>query len=122
MSTFKLGPTIGGTKMNDLELNKYQDKSGKWRWRVIAANHVDQLARSPRGYATEEDMDKRINIILAKEHDAELYRDKSGEWRWRFKAAIDGKMEIIAAASEGYHNERDCKRASDLVLDTPRAD
>jgi len=36
----------------------------------------------------------------------EIYEDDAGEWRWRVKAH---NGEIVAASSEGYHDEAEAK-------------
>jgi len=44
---------------------------------------------------------------MAGENDKwEFYRDAGGDWRWR-RTAPNG--EIVAAATEGYHNLSDCE-------------
>ncbi len=43
----------------------------------------------------------------------EFYQDKAGEWRWR---VIGGNGEIIAAASEGYNELRDCRNNVHLLM------
>ena len=98
-----------------LKIKTYSDKRGKTRWRFIAGNG-EQLARSTRGYSTEEELTEDLAHIVDERHDAEIYQDIKGEWRWRFRR--DGKGRIIAIASEGYKDKRDCKKASDLLLDS----
>jgi len=104
-----------------LEMNCYQDRGGKHRFRVYAANHK-VLARSPRAFKTDAELKTRVDLILKQDYDAQLYKDRRGEWRWRFEAAVGGKKEIIVISSEGYKNHGDCKTASDLVLDADRAE
>ena len=96
----------------DMKLETYTDKKGQRRWRFIAANHK-QIARSSRGYASQDDLIMDLVFIVDKDHDADVYTDSRGEWRWRFKK--DGR--VIAISSEGYKRRIDCKTASDLLLD-----
>ena len=96
-----------------LKLTSYQDKNGHYRWRVFGRNG-EQLARSPRGYVTYDEMKTALIYILSKNHDAELYKDNRMEWRWRFR---DANNKSIGIASEGYKNRGDCKTASDMFLD-----
>ena len=98
--------------MKVVTIEVYEDKQGKHRWRCLSGNNR-QLSRSPMSYVCETKLMDDICYIAAKQHDAELYQDVKGEWRWRFKR--DGR--IIAIASEGYVNKKDCKHASDLMLD-----
>jgi uncharacterized protein YegP (UPF0339 family) len=98
-----------------LKIKTYSDKSGRTRWRFIAGNG-EQLARSARGYFDSDKLVEDLAHIVDERHDAELYKDKRGEWRWRFRR--DGQGKIIAVASEGYKNRKDCKHASDLLLDS----
>ena len=98
-----------------LKIKTYSDKRGKTRWRFIAGNG-EQLARSARGYKDKDKLTEDLAHIVDERHDAEVYQDRRGEWRWRFRR--DGKGSIIAVASEGYKNRKDCKRASDLLLDS----
>lgn len=44
--------------------------------------------------------------------DWEIYRDKAGEWRWRASHASNGQ--ILAVASEGYADKRDCVHCATL--------
>ena len=97
-----------------MKLKTYNDKVGLIRWRFIAGNGK-QIAKSTRGYAKKTTLLDDLAHIVDEKHDAEVYQDKKGEWRWRFRR--DGKGRIIAVASEGYHNRKDCKKASDLLLD-----
>jgi len=98
-----------------LKITTYSDKSGKTRWRFFAGNG-EQLARSTRGYANVNELTEDLAHIVDERHDAEIYKDVKGEFRWRFRR--DGKGRIIAMASEGYKDKRDCKKASDLLLDS----
>lgn len=41
------------------------------------------------------------------------YEDEAGEWRWRYVSPHNGN--ILAVASEGYHNEGDCIASMDAV-------
>jgi uncharacterized protein YegP (UPF0339 family) len=97
-----------------MKLKTYNDKRGRIRWRFIAGNG-EQIAKCTRGYATEDELAEDLAHIVDEKHDAEVYKDVKGEWRWRFRR--DGKGRIIAVASEGYKNRKDCKHASDLLLD-----
>lgn len=96
-----------------LQLRTYKDKRGKFRARMFAGNGK-QLARSPKGYEENLYVDG-LEAMLYAQHDADLYRDKRGQWRWRFALPDHG---IIMVSSESYKNKRDCKVASDLVLDS----
>jgi uncharacterized protein YegP (UPF0339 family) len=99
----------------ELKIKTYSDKRGKTRWRFFAGNG-EQLARSARGYGNEDELIEDLAHIVDEKHDAQIYKDIKGEWRWRFRR--DGKGRIIAIASEGYKDKRDCKKASDLLLDS----
>jgi uncharacterized protein len=44
-----------------------------------------------------------------------MYKDSQGQWRWILEAANNKK---IANSGEGYHNEQDCRRAIQLVMET----
>lgn len=41
-----------------------------------------------------------------------MYLDANYQWRWQLKAA-NGR--IVANSGEGYHNEKDCMSAIQLV-------
>jgi uncharacterized protein YegP (UPF0339 family) len=97
-----------------VKIETYNDKCGKTRWRFIAGNG-EQGARSARGYSIRDELLEDLAHIVDEKHDAEIYQDRRGEWRWRFRR--DGNGSIIAVASEGYKNKKDCKDASDLLLD-----
>jgi uncharacterized protein YegP (UPF0339 family) len=98
-----------------LEIKIYKDKRNRMRWRYVAGNG-EQLARSARSYESKDELVEDLAHIVSEKHDAQLYTDKRGEWRWRFRR--EGKGRIIAIASEGYKNKKDCKHASDLLLDS----
>lgn len=97
-----------------MKIKTYSDKRGRTRWRFIAGNG-EQVAKSSRGYKEKNELLEDLAHILDERHDAEIYKDRKGEWRWRFRR--DGKGRIVAIASEGYKNRKDCKNASDLLLD-----
>ena len=103
----------------NMKMQKYQDSAGMWRARVKAGNG-EQLARTPKGYGTKEELDRRMAVVLKEEHDAEVYADKAGEWRWRFRAH-GSSGEILLISSEGHPDKSHCKRMSDQVLDAERA-
>ena len=46
-----------------------------------------------------------------------MEKDVEGQWRWALEATNHKK---IANSGEGYHNEQDCRRAIELVMDTNR--
>jgi len=96
-----------------MTLEWYRDKRDKWRARVKAGNGKI-LARTPRGYATEADLDKVLTVMFSKQYDIDPYKDRANEWRWRFELDDHG---CIMISSEGYKNLQDCQHASDLVLD-----
>jgi uncharacterized protein YegP (UPF0339 family) len=100
--------------MNSLRIAVYEDKRGRSRWRFFAGNG-EQIAKSSKGYEESDALLEDLAHIVDEKHDAELYKDCRGEWRWRFRR--DGDGHIVAIASEGYKNKKDCKAASDLLLD-----
>jgi uncharacterized protein YegP (UPF0339 family) len=90
----------------------YEDKAGRFRWRAVSANGK-QLAKSPKGYKTEDALMDDFGFMASKDHDPIMYKDRKGEWRWRLMK--DGK--IVAITSEGYNNKKDCEYSANLVLD-----
>lgn len=83
----------------------YQDKAGKWRWRVKARNG-NIIGASSQGYASkksaEENVERHFN---SKPEEWVFYQDKKEEWRWRFTSAANGN--ILGSASEGYKAKAD---------------
>lgn len=46
------------------EFNKFEDKTGQWRWRLVAGNGRI-VADSAEGYATEANVDRAIEALHA---------------------------------------------------------
>lgn len=46
-----------------MHFEKYQDKHGEWRWRIVAANNRI-VADSGEGYANEANVDRALDTII----------------------------------------------------------
>ncbi len=46
-----------------MKFQVYKDAAGEWRWRLIAANHVDIIADSGEGYVNKADCLHGIDLV-----------------------------------------------------------
>lgn len=78
----------------------YQDKAGKWRWRLVHRNG-NILADSGEGYSRRNDANRAVERIQTGIDDLafEVYEDAAGEYRWRLSGSND---RIVADSGEGY--------------------
>ena len=85
-------------------------------WRFVAANNRI-IATSGEYYTGKGSAEHGINLVkgTTSVNQYEFYRDTANQWRFRLKA-LNGQ--IIAVASEGYHNQGDCVSACQLLVST----
>ncbi|PQJ36792.1 hypothetical protein BSZ35_00105 [Salinibacter sp. 10B] len=116
--------------MRNTKFRIFEDAANEYRWTFIARNgeeiavpgesyeELDEcLAAVERvqGYAPGAEVED-LTTPSPKEHESdswfELYQDDEGEYRWRLRAP---NSEIIAVASEGYHNRGDARSGIELL-------
>ena len=86
----------------------YEDKGGKWRWRLVHDNG-NIIADSGEGYASKSnatDAVERVaeyapdaNALVAGSAAFEIYEDAGEEWRWRLRHRNGN---VLADSGEGY--------------------
>ncbi|ELZ38722.1 HVO_2922 family protein [Halorubrum tebenquichense] len=86
----------------------YEDKGGKWRWRLVHDNG-NIIADSGEGYASKSNATDAVERVSEYAPDAsalaagsaafEIYEDAGEEWRWRLRHRNGN---ILADSGEGY--------------------
>jgi uncharacterized protein YegP (UPF0339 family) len=92
----------------DYEFVVYEDRGGKYRWRLKAGNG-ETVADSGQGYASEGSANDAVDRVRRYSPDAdrldmgfaafEVFRDEADEWRWRLRHR-NGKL--LGDGGEGY--------------------
>jgi uncharacterized protein YegP (UPF0339 family) len=94
--------------VGDYEFEVYEDRGGKYRWRLVAGNG-ETVADGGQGYASESSANDAVDRVRTYAPDAdrldmgfaafEVYHDEGDEWRWRLRHR-NGK--VLADGGEGY--------------------
>lgn len=85
----------------------YQDKGGKFRWRLRARNSKI-IADGGEGYVHKADCEHGIALVTQWDGKEEVYQDAGGGYRWRLRVANGN---IVADSGEGYASQSNCTRA-----------
>lgn len=96
---------------NDGMIEVYEDKNGKWRWRVLSDGGV--IGSSHKGFKDKGEVRGNLRSLVDNAQgalDVEYYEDRRGLWRWRaFKVDMHKlkirnikEVNLIASSSEGF--------------------
>jgi uncharacterized protein YegP (UPF0339 family) len=106
---------------SDATIERYEDSSGEWRWRLRHDNG-DIIGDGSEGYASKSNVDRAIGRVREYVGPAdylwfdptgfEVYQDTAGEWRWRL---VHRNGNILADSGEGYTRRNDANRAVERV-------
>ncbi len=103
-------------KLDPAAFELYQDKGGKYRWRLLHKNG-NVIADSGQGYASRQKARQGIDSVQSNaggggSAEFEVYEDNAGEYRWRL---VHSNGNIIADGGEGYASEGGAEDAVERV-------
>lgn len=88
----------------------------QYYWRLNAVNGRI-IATSGESYVAKSDCVHGINLVKSTTSlsQYEIYQGTDGYWRWRLRAT---NGQIIAIASESYHNRSDAEWGAGIAIST----
>jgi len=106
---------------SDARFELYEDKSGKYRWRLRHTNG-NIVAGSGQGYASEAGINQAVKRMGEVAADAdtqgyepagfEIYEHTDDQWYWRLRSK-NGR--VLAESYEGFSSRADARKAVDRV-------
>lgn len=94
------------------EFELYEDKAGKYRWRLKHKNG-NILTDSGQGYSSKNECEKSVervrqyvlsaNYLNSVPSSIQMYKDKAGKYRWRL---VNQNGTIMANSGQGYSSKQ----------------
>lgn len=101
---------------SDAKFQIDQNNQSQYYWRLVAVNGRI-IATSGESYVAKSNCEHGINLVKGTTSlsQYEIYQGSDGYWRWRLRAT---NGQIIAVASESYHNRSDAEWGAGIAIGT----
>ncbi len=97
-------------------LQVYEDRVGKFRFRIVDKSNGNILAKSTTGFNTRGQIDRLIVKINAPHNVQRWQSEVTGDYWWKIVSDTSCVIETLIMSSEGYTNTEHCARMSRKVL------